>query len=66
MTFLIITKRIKTFFMVNVVLRYHNYASNVCSLKLLNLSKDFKLISNLKEENTSIIVAFFDNIKFVN
>jgi len=52
--------------MVNVVLRYHNYASNVCSLKLLNLSKDFKLISNLKEENISIIVAFFDNIKFVN
>jgi hypothetical protein len=31
--------------MVNDVLRYHNYASNVCSLKLLNLSKDFKLIS---------------------
>ena len=42
------------------------YASNVYSLKLLNLSKDVKLISNLKEENISIIDAFFDNIKFVN
>jgi hypothetical protein len=40
--------------MIKVVLRYHNYASNVYSLKLLNLSKYFKLISNLKEENISM------------